>query len=368
MLQSLLIACWLILIIQLWFLVRYLGALWQNKGTVPSQTPPVSIIVCAHDEEMNLRELVPQLLQQDHPEFEVIVVEDRCNDNTYDYLLEATQKHSRLKMVRVQFLPEHITGKKYALTLGVKAAAHDWVLLTDADCRPEDRRWLRTMAARMTDDKQIVLGYSPYRKSPGYLNAFIRFESLLTGIQFIGSAILGKPYMGTGRNLAYRKSLFLGNKGFHGHLSVTGGDDDLFVNRHTSRSNTAVSVGKESLVYSIPKRTWSSFLYQKLRHLSVGRRYRFRDRLRLGSFMITWVLSWVFVVPVMVQPVAFWSFVWAGFVVRELLLILLVHRASRTLGDSFESWKTPVLDFNFAIYYLGTGLAALVSKRIRWKI
>lgn len=364
----LVISCWLVLVVQLFILVRYLVVLWRRQTQNTPVIPPVSIIVCAHDEEANIKQLVPDLLRQDYPEFEVIIVEDRCNDNTYDYLLEATRQDSRLKMVRVQFLPEHITGKKYALTLGVKAAIHDWVLLTDADCRPTGNAWLSNMAAHMTPDKQIVVGYSPYRKDSGYLNTFIRFESLLTGIQFMGSALLQRPYMGTGRNLAYRKKLFLDNKGFHDHLSVMGGDDDLFVNRHSTRTNTAVSMGPESLVYSIPKTSWAAFLHQKLRHLSVGKHYRWRDRWRLGLFMVTWVLTWIVVLPVMIQPEAMEFYLWAGFLLRELMLITLIHRASRTLGDPFESWKTPLLDINFAIYYLGTGLVALVSKQSRWKI
>jgi len=363
-----LFACWTVLAVQLFILGRYLAALWQWKAPTNPVNPPVSIIVCAHDEENNLRQLVPDLLGQDFPEFEVIIVEDRCNDNTYDFLLDATRQYPRLKMVRVQFLPEHINGKKYALTLGVKAAAHDWVLLTDADCRPTGNQWLKKMAAQMQTEKQIVVGYSPYRKTDGYLNAFIRFESLLTGIQFMGSAQLNKPYMGTGRNLAYRKKLFLDNKGFNDHLSVMGGDDDLFVNRHSTKTNTAVSMGIDSLVYSIPKTSWASFLHQKLRHLSVGKYYRWRDRWRLGLFMTTWVLAWILVVPVIIQSDPMKSFLWVGFLVREIVLVTLVHRASRTLGDPFESWKTPFLDINFAIYYLGTGLVALVSKRSRWKI
>lgn len=368
MLTSFQIVAWIVITLQLIMLGRYLAAFWRRAPSGAGAAPPVSVIVCAHDEEANLRALVPLLLSQDYPEFEVIIVEDRCNDHTYDYLLEATRLHPRLKMVRVQFLPEHITGKKYALTLGVKAATHDWVLLTDADCRPAGNQWIRSMASRMTQDKQIVLGYSPYLNFPGYLNSFIRFESLITGVQFMGSALLGKPYMGTGRNLAYRKSLFLDHKGFHGHLSVNGGDDDLFVNRHASRHNTTACVDEGSLMRSIPKENWRSFLHQKLRHLSVGRHYRLRDRMLIGIFMITWMLSWLLVIPVMVHPAAAWSFLWVGFLVREIMLVLLVHRASRTLGDPFESWKTPLLDFNYAIYYLGTGLVALASKRIRWKI
>lgn len=361
-------AGWGIIAIQLIYIICFLAGFRRKAHATGLTTPPVSVIVCAHDEEANLRELLPQLLRQDYPNFEVIVVEDRSNDHTYDFLLQFCQEHPKVKMVRVNYLPEHITGKKFALTLGVKAARHDWVLLTDADCRPASDQWIRCMASSMEGQRQIVLGYSPYMVSKGYLNVFIRFESLITSIQFIGWALLGKPYMGTGRNLAYQKSLFLNNKGFNKHLSVTGGDDDLFVNQHANASNVAVSIGEQSMIWSVPKETWKSFLHQKLRHLAVGKRYRFFDKLRLGVFSITWILTWLLVLPLSVQSFSSMSFMWTGLIVRELMLMLLIHRASRKLGDAFEAWKTPFLDFNYAIYYLGTGLVALVSKRIRWKI
>lgn len=365
---AIIIFAWTIIGIQLIYLISFLFAFLRKRETGSALSPGVSVIVCAHDEERNLRELVPVLLGQSYPQFEVIIVEDRCNDGTYDYLLEATKKDSRLKMVRVQHLPEHVNGKKFALTLGIKAASHEWLLLTDADCRPTGDQWINLMASCFQENKKIVIGYSPYAKSPGYLNAFIRFESLITGIQFIGWALLKRPYMGMGRNLAYRKSLFLDNKGFNKHLNVTGGDDDLFVNQHATRDNVEVSIGTGSLMRSVPKRTWKEFFYQKLRHLTVGKRYKISDKIILGLFSATWVLLWLFVFPLVLITPALATFLWAGFALREILLITVVHRASRTLGDAFETWKTPLLDFNYAIYYLGTGLVALVSKRVRWKI
>ncbi|HWA33692.1 MAG TPA: glycosyltransferase [Cyclobacteriaceae bacterium] len=343
----------------------FLIALSRKVEISAGQNPGVSIIVCAHDEEKNLRELIPILLSQDYADFEVIVVEDRCNDGTYDYLLEAVKSHKRLRMVRVTHLPPHINGKKFALTLGIKAATFDWVLLTDADCRP-GTKWLASMATLFHEKNDIVIGYSPYVKERGYLNDFIRFESLMTGIQFMSWALLGRPYMGVGRNLGYRKALFLSNKGFNKHLGIMGGDDDLFVNEHATKSNVGVCIGPASLTPSIPKKTWQQFFRQKIRHLSVGKHYRFSDKLVLGIFSATWVLSWLFALPMLFTQAAIDFYLWAGFVTREILVMVVVHRGSRTLGDSLKAWKTPLLDFNYAIYYLGTGLVALVSKRVRW--
>jgi glycosyltransferase involved in cell wall biosynthesis len=367
LISAVVIIAWVVLAIQFCYWVAWWIAFNRPGAGSATARPPLSVIVCAHDEEQNLRALIPRLLAQEYPDFEVIIVEDRCNDGTFDFLLQATKDYPRLRMVRVQHLPPHVNGKKFALTLGIKAATHDWVILTDADCRPSNNQWLQTMASGCQADKKLILGYSPYLHEPGYLNSFIRFESLITAVQFFGAALWGHPYMGTGRNLAYRKSLFLDNKGFNNYLGLTGGDDDLFVNQHATGSNTAVVLSRDSVVFSVPKRNWTDFYHQKLRHLSVGKHYRFGDRMVLGLFSLTWILTWVFVLPVTLVATGLMAGLWIGFLVRMLTVTAVVYRSSRAMGEPFEAWKTPLLEFNYAIYYLGTGLVALVSKRVRWK-
>lgn len=348
----------------LYLIVLLCGVLKKDRHQV--QPPhPVSVIVCAHDEEANLRELIPMLLAQEHPQFEVIIVEDRCNDGTFDYLREATEKDARLRMVRVIHKPENINGKKFGLTLGIKAAQYEWLVFTDADCRPSSNRWLNHMSEKQNESTQFVLGFSAYAKAPGLLNAFIRFETLLTGILYSAFARLGKPYMGVGRNLSYTKSLFLNSKGFHAHQEITGGDDDLLVNRLATRKNAAVVLGPEAITISKPKITWSDFLHQKLRHLSVGRYYKFSDKIMLSLFTGSWVAF------LLLSPLGYFTpFVWvigAIFLVRWFFLLLLFGKAARRLGAEIELWKIPVLDVTFAFYYLVTGLRALVVKRIKWK-
>ncbi len=360
------IICISVLSVQLIYLLLFLIAFGNKKSTSANETPPVSIIVCAHDEEPNLRELIPLLLQQNYPQFEVIIVEDRCNDGTYDYLLQATKDFPLLKMVRVVNKPEHVNGKKFGLTLGIKAAKYEWVLLTDADCRPASTEWIQQMAGSIQDSTKLVLGFSPYQKSAGFLNAFIRFESFLTGIQMIGFALMGKPYMGVGRNLLYHKSLFLENKGFNAHLGITGGDDDLFVNQHATRKNTRVAIGQDALTFSKPKTAWKEFYHQKRRHLSVGKYYRFSDKLVLGLFTLTWMASCFLVIPSLIlSPFFYW--ILGLFVLRSGLLTYLFYRASRKLGAPFEAWSVPFLDFVYAFYYLVAGAAAISAKRISWK-
>jgi cellulose synthase/poly-beta-1,6-N-acetylglucosamine synthase-like glycosyltransferase len=365
-LSTLVLLCFVLIGIQILYLSFFLIAFSRKDQLIVQKPNPVSVIVCAHDEEQNLKELVPLLLEQDHPEFEIIIVEDRCNDGSYDYLLQATQEHTRLKMVRVVNKPEYINGKKFGITLGVRAAKYDWLLFTDADCRPGSKHWITAMTERYDANTQFVLGFSPYRKTDGLLNAFIRFESLLTGIQCFGMALLGKPYMGVGRNLVYTKSLFLQSKGFNNYLGAMGGDDDLFVNLHANKENTKVCVGQEATTLSTPKNSWSDFLDQKLRHLFAGKRYKFSDKMILGLFMISWLLTWFLVFPAIVFTQPFWVLL-LPFLFRWALLVWLFDKASKRLGGQFEPLKTPLLDFIFPFYYLVTGLRALVVKRIRWK-
>jgi glycosyltransferase involved in cell wall biosynthesis len=365
-LQTLFIIFLVAIAVQGIYFTCFLAALLKKSTNIRAEPQPMSVIVCAHDEEQNLKELIPLLLNQQHPEFEVIIVNDRSNDGTYDFLLEETPKHDRLRMVQVATTPDHVNGKKYAITLGIKAARYDWILLTDADCRPYSEFWIQSFSEQCASEKEIVLGYSPYQKEKGFLNLFIRYETLFAALQYISYAILKNPYMGVGRNLAYRKSFFLRNKGFNEFLGITGGDDDLFVNQHANGSNSSICVGEKALVYSIPKKTWKDFFHQKVRHLTVGKQYRLRHRIVLGLFSISHSVTWLAGIPL----VFFFSgsgWVLAVLLTRSLLVTVTIHQAARRLGHKFELWSVLLLDFLFVIYYLSTAPVALVTKKLRWR-
>jgi hypothetical protein len=274
-------------------------------------------------------------------------------------------------MVNVKAVPDNMTAKKYAITLGIRAAVNDWILLTDADCRPASNNWIKEMSSEFSVDNKFVLGFSPYLPKPGFLNAFIRFESLITGLQYLSFGLLKSPYMGIGRNLAYRKSLFLEKKGFNNFLHVLGGDDDLFVNQHANSKNTAVVVNPEAVVYSIPETTVRGFFHQKIRHLSVGKRYRAGSKFVVGFFKASWIITLVMglslaVIFPMFDMNLFYIII-AVLLVRLGLLIGAVHRLVKTGGLTFNYWWIPVLDLLYPIYYLSTGLVALFTKKVRWK-
>lgn len=352
--------------IQSGYLLALLYGFSKSKTPLAEQIlHPVSVIVCAHDEEKNLRELLPILQRQDHNDLEIIIVDDRSNDNTYDFLLDLTKSDTRIKMARVLTTPERMDPKKYALTLGIKAAKNEILLFTDADCRPVGNEWVTAMTASITNETEFVLGYSPYFKAQGFLNLFIRCESFITALQYLGTALLGKPYMGVGRNLCYRKSLFLKNKGFNDFMNVTGGDDDLFVNRHAHAANTELCITSNALVYSIPKQSWSSFFHQKLRHLMAGKRYKAIDKMRLAVFTLTHTITLTLGMLLLFIP-DYWIIVLSSLIIRLVILTITAHRVSKQLNNPLELPAIILLDFLYMIYYLSTGLVALLTKRVKW--
>jgi glycosyltransferase involved in cell wall biosynthesis len=353
------------LVVQLVFFVLLFAGVTRKNPPTTSGKPAVSLLVCAHDSEKNLKALIPRLLEQDYPLFELVIVDDRSNDGTYDYLLEVARKDNRVRVVKVAHLPDHVNAKKYAITLGIKAATYDWILLTDADCQPNSNHWIDSMSQYMDDNARFVLGISPYEKHAGLLNLFIRFETLFTAVQYVGFARIGMAYMGVGRNLAYRKSYFLANKGFNSLMNFTGGDDDLYVNRHATAETTRVCLGMDSLVYSKPKHSVNEFFTQKKRHLFAGKKYRSMHKLVLSLFIGTHLFTWVS--GIILLGIAYEPVLVAAFLVfRTGLFALLIHKARRCFGCPFETFAVPFLDFLFVFYYLSTAPAALISKRVKW--
>ena len=109
---------------------------------------------------------------------------------------------------------------------------------------------------------EVALGYGAYQKKPGLLNKIIRFETFHTALQYFGYALAGKPYMGVGRNLAYRKTLFFKNKGFSSINHIPSGDDDLFISKVAKKGNTAIMIDQAAHTISEPPLTWRAWIFR----------------------------------------------------------------------------------------------------------
>lgn len=283
----------LLFLLQFYFYVRYMAAparRMRKKSGVSdqdSEQPGVSVIVCAHNESENLSNYLQALLTQDYPKYEVIVVDDGSEDNTRDVIEQYMVNDSRLHMTFVPYGARVGSTKKLALTLGAKAAQYDYLLLTDADCTPESSRWIRSMMAGFADNKALVLGFGAYFYEKGHINRLMRYDTLFNGLHYLGAALCGHPYMGVGRNLAYKKSLFFESGGFTRLMTNKAGDDDLFVNHVATKANTAVVVSRDSFTWSLAKKTMKEWWQQKRRHISASPAYRTGTKARLAFEPIT---------------------------------------------------------------------------------
>ncbi|MCU0342020.1 MAG: glycosyltransferase [Spirosomaceae bacterium] len=367
----------LVLLAQLYFIL-FVFAKITPKSVVASSTltPSVTVVVSAHNELHNLQELLPMLNEQDYPDFEVIIIDDRSTDGTLLWLEENASVFEKIRFIRVEKEYEHVTPKKYALTTAIRSAKNDIILLTDADCRPTTDQWVKGMAACLDNDKQIVLGFSPYQRLSGFLNRLIRFETFFVAVQYLSFALIGKPYMGVGRNLMYRKSLFLQNKGFYTHIRVTGGDDDLLINEIATSTNTAVCLDPDTFMVSWPKETWAAWFRQKKRHLSISKYYKAANKRRLGVLTATHILTWSIFIGLMIwsavifpQQQGFLIVVASLFVLRWVVQWVVLGIASSRLGHIVGWGAIPFMDFILFVYYIVMGLVMWFNrkKKVKWR-
>lgn len=264
---------------------RYNRRFNKNKIKFNYAYPGVSVIICAKDEEYNLRHNLPAVLEQMYPNFEVIVVNDASYDNTDEVIAELKLKYPNLRSTYVPENAKFIDSKKFAMTLGIKAAQNDVMVFTDADCKPTSKDWLSNVVRHFDDNVDIVLGYGAYQHYGSLLNMFQVYDTLFIGMQYLNYSLAGKTYMGVGRNLAYKKSMFLSSRGFTPHLNLQSGDDDLFINEVATSRNTAIEIQPDSITISEPKGTFSSWKRQKERHLSTSGHYKASTKWLLGTEM-----------------------------------------------------------------------------------
>src|SRR6185436_2526593 len=267
----------------LFYAFLYSRLAFYRKKISGSRPLPVSVVVCARNELQNLQKNIETVLEQDSNGCEVLLVDDCSWDETENFLKEIQPKHKNLKVVSIKEQEKYKHGKKFALTLGIKAATHEHLLLTDADCITASKEWLKNMQDNFTGQKEIVLGYGAVAKAKGLLNRIIRADVFMIALRYFSFALAGMSYMGTGRNLAYRKSLFFRNKGFANHNHILSGDDDLFVNETATKNNVAIEINKASFTYTAAPKNFSAWFKQKSRHLSTSPHYRALHKLFLGT-------------------------------------------------------------------------------------
>lgn len=341
-------------------------AFFKQKNEFARTDQPVSVIVCARDEYYNLQENLPKLLQQDYPAFEVVVVNHGSEDDTQYLLRDMSIEYPNLKIVNVPQDLNFFTGKKFPLSIGIKSASHEILLFTDADCKPSSNQWVRKMAANFTGNTEIVLGYGAYAKQRGLLNMLIRFDTLRIAMNYLGFAKSGLTYMGVGRNMAYRKSLFYRQNGFISHYRIPSGDDDLFINKAATSNNTRIEIRKDTKTISKPKTHFSQWIRQKRRHMITGGLYKPSHKFLLGLFAVTQSLYWILSIGLAI--VWFMPIVVATiFALRLFSQLIVMHLNMKKLGEKGFLLMVPFFELTLMIVSPVLAITNWLSKPVKWR-
>lgn len=339
----------------------------DNNSNINTEKPPVSVVICARNEEENLKHFLPKVLEQKYPNYEVIVVNDCSSDNS-DIVLENFQKqYPHLKVTTIKEDEKFSHTKKLALTVGIKAAKNEWLLLTDADCVPQSDLWLSTMAENFKGNTEVVLGYGGYLSEKGLLNKLIRFDTMLIAMNYFGFTLIRKPYMGVGRNLAYKRSLFFKNRGFASHSQIDSGDDDLFIREVANKANTVVEFRHEAHTLSVPRKTYTNWIRQKRRHTSTSKYYNSGIKLLLGLEPFSRLLFFLSALA-LIALLYFPYIVGSVLIVRMIVKLSIIKAVMKKLNEKKILLTSLLWDF-YSLYFYSKLLLlnSVTSKKTKWR-
>lgn len=361
-LLSFLISTSLLLFYYFFYFLK-LATFKNSKTATITFHEPVSVIIAARNEYKNLEKNLKSILEQDYPNFEVIVVND-CSWDESQKLLEYYQEvYPHLKICEIKEQEKYPTGKKFALTLGIKAAKNENLVFTDADCKPASNKWLQLMATKFENNKELVLGFSPYTVHKGFVNLWSRFECALTGMLYFSAAINKNAFMGVGRNLAYTKSLFFNQKGFAWHQHILSGDDDLFVNKAATPFNVAIQLNPDSFVYTDSKRKYADWSRQKVRHNVTGKYYKNEHKLFLGTFYASSFLFYTSMIAILIINFNLWQLVLAVYGFKFLCQTVVYFFSFKKLKSEQLVLYLLFFDLLYVIYIYVFGTIGYFTKQ-----
>lgn len=326
---------------------------------------PISVIICAKNEAKNLQQFLPFIIEQNYKNFEIVLINDASSDETLEVMETFKEENANIKIINVKNTEAFWGNKKYALTLGIKAAKHEHLLFTDADCKPVSKNWIANMTKNFSDAKTIILGYGKYKKEKSLVNLFVRFETLLTAIQYFSYTKLGSPYMAVGRNLAYTKTEFFNVKGFIKHIKIKSGDDDLFIQDAANKKNTIICTRANSFTESLAPTTFKAWFQQKRRHISTANYYKITHQFFLGLFFVSKVFFLILAI------FSFFTYSWKIILpivlTYYLIQFLVIGFSAKKLRESKIIYFLPFLEIGLLLFQFSIFITNLITKPNHWK-
>jgi len=349
--------------------IAYFRLAFGGKKTPSAKTlmPPASVIISARNEAVHIKNHLTLVLEQDYPTFEVIVVDDCSWDSTLTVLKEMQKEYPRLKVLEIKEDEVYKHGKKLALTIAIKSAQYDHLVFTDADCFPASKNWLMQMMETFDEKTEIVLGYGAYSNGKGLINKMIRMDTFRIGLQYLSLALGGMPYMGVGRNLAYRKSFFMKQKGFSPYSQIPSGDDDLFVNKSATKQNTRIAAGKDCITLSEPKKNLKEWMQQKRRHVSTAQYYKPSSKFILAAIMFYQYFFWISSITLLFFEK--FRFIALGIIGGYIIIQFIINfKILKRLGETKLFVYSLLLEWLLLFFFYPlVAISNLLFKQVAWK-
>lgn len=346
-------------IIQIGYWIFFAYSIQNISRNAGEKTPPVSILVCFKNEVENLRKNLDSWTTQLDDGDELLLVDDFSSDGSAAFINDRIKEMQNVRLIACS---KDRKGKKQAITDGVSAAKNAWILVTDADCKPGPN-WKKSMNVKAQEGKDFVLGYGPFEEEQTYVNTFQRFECVLTALQYYSLASIGKPYMGVGRNMAYRKNVF--TEDIFENEKIASGDDDILVSKKANATNTASCLDPESFVYSPAKDTWSTYIRQKTRHVQSSVEYRVSTKFILALFAMSAIGSTVLFFVALAS--SFWKIAIGVYVMKIMTIFITLSMAEQAFLERKLKWNIIFLEITLAFYYLLLGILSIFNKKVSWK-
>lgn len=351
----------------IYYFCVYGKLIFNKKKTTIAKTadnedlPPVSVIIATKNEEFYLKDKLAFFLEQDYPEFEVIVVNDASTDDS-EYILKAFSKiYPHLKVVNIVENVNKFRGKKFPISLGIKSAKYDHLVLSCADCEPRGFNWLRAMASHFDSKNSIVLGFGAYTKRKGLFNALLQYDNITTAMNYIGLALSGHAYRGDSKNIAYKKELFYSTSGFTKHYNITLGEDDIFIKDIATAKNITVAMEPESFVTSSSKRTFKDWKGEKKNRIATFRHYKTSTKILLNLLPTTTFLFYALAITLFVLSFPY-QYLILALLLKFIPQTIIYFKACRRLDTKRIFIFAPLFEIYFLFFNARLRIVSLFTK------
>jgi len=355
-----------LLLIQLIYFWGFFARLAFRKRKKPkAEKPPVSVILVAHNQYNDLNNNLKYFLDQDYPAFEVVVVSDNSDDDSNDLLRGCALENSHLSIVELKQNLNWFKGRKFPLSIGIKSAKHEILLLSDIRYRPSTNGWIGSMVEAYAPQTEIVLGYASFA-TPSKMNLWYRFTAFYDGLFYLSMALSGVTFKGVGKNLSYLKSLFYREKGFSSHYVINSGDDELFVNKSATRSNVAVQTNPVSKTIRTKKISFFQWLTNERNKLAIRRHFKFGHKVAISLFNTSTFLFY-FLLAFLLISGYFFEFVIGAFALRFISQMTIFGIAQKKLSEKRLLLLSPFFELLHVLIDFFIWIVLLFSGKKKWK-